>query len=54
MNHKVKVPSYNQSSITIDKSLNGKIKTLENNSEYQELHGKLRALLSKSEHLVFK
>jgi hypothetical protein len=54
MNPKIKVPSYNKSFIIIDKTLNGKIETLDNNSEYQELHGKLRSILSKSAHLSLK
>lgn len=53
MNNKVKIPSYNQKSIVIDKSLNDKIKSLESNSEYQELHSKLRLLLSKTKKLSY-
>ena len=52
MNNKVKIPSYNHETIVIDKSLNNKIKSLEDNSEYQELHGKLRLLLSKTKKLI--
>ena len=48
MSNKVKIPSHNQKAFVIDKSLNNKIKSLENNSEYQELHSKLRLLLLKS------
>ena len=53
MSNKVKIPSYNQESIVIDKSLNDKIKSLESNSEYQELHTKLRYLLSKSKKMAY-
>ena len=53
MSNKVKIPSYNREKIVIDKSLNDKIKSLENNSEYQELHSKLRLLLSKTKKLSY-
>ena len=53
MNNKVRIPSYNKKSIVIDKTLNGKINSLETNSEYQELHSKLRLLLSKTKKLSY-
>lgn len=48
MNKKSKLPAFDRSLFTIDKSLNNKAKSLESNPEHLEMHTKLRALLKKT------